>query len=97
LTRRDRLGEAERMTVVIVQVERRKDGKSYPVGGSLQVADRARAIRLAHQLAHRDHLSIRAVQRALLADHTIRRSLGQIHHDLASYACEACEPEAFTS
>jgi hypothetical protein len=83
------------MGAVIVQVERRRNGKLHPVGGSLPLAERARAIRLAHELAHRDGCSIRAVQRELLARLAIRRSVGQIHHDLTSYACRICDPAAF--
>jgi hypothetical protein len=77
-------------------VERRRDGKIYPLGGSLPPADRGRAIRLVHALCHRDHLSIREAQRVMADQYAIRRSIGILHRDLAAYACPVCEPGAFT-
>ncbi len=58
----------------------------------LAPAARREAIALAHMLAHRRHLSIRGVQRVLLADHGIRRSLARIHADLHEHQCDRCEP-----
>jgi hypothetical protein len=84
------------VNVIVVEVRRGKDGKSYPIGGDLPVADRARAIRLVHALVHRDKLSIRAAQAIMLGQHGLRRSLGQLHKDLTGYACPVCEPEQFT-
>jgi hypothetical protein len=77
-------------TPAIIEVERRRDGKLYPPGGVLPERERNRAINLAHRLVHRDGKSVRQAQRALAADHGIRRSVGIIHRDLASYECDWC-------
>jgi len=77
------------MSVAVVPVEVRKDGKAYPLGGYLRGRDRWRAVNLAHQLHCRDGLSYRQTQ-AGLEDHGIRRSLGQIHSDLRRYVCAEC-------
>jgi hypothetical protein len=86
------------VNVIVVEVKAGRDGKCYPVGGDLPVADRARAIKMVHNLVHRDRLSIRAAQRIMLESYGLRRSLGILHRDLTSYACPVCEPEhpAFT-
>jgi hypothetical protein len=79
--------------VDVIVVERRRDGKLHPPGGTLPERDRWRAVNLVHRLVHRDRLSIRAAQAALLADHGIRRSVGSIHHDLTAFTCRECEDE----
>jgi hypothetical protein len=73
-----------------IALEQRRDGKLYPLGGVLEPAERNRARWLAHNLVCRDHLSIREAQRVMLSQHGIRRSLGIIHRDLASYQCPVC-------
>jgi len=73
---------------VIIEVTRRADNKLYPAR-PLTREQRNRARWLAHNLVHRDGLSIRAAQRAMLA-RGVRRSLGIIARDLASYECPAC-------
>jgi hypothetical protein len=78
------------MNAIIVELERRADGRLYPVGGQLPVAVRARAIRLVHTLVHRDGLSIRAAQRVMLDQHGLRRSLGILARDLAAFECPEC-------
>lgn len=78
------------MAVAVAVVVRRSDSKLYPEGGVLPERERWRAIRLAHRAVCRDRLSYRAAQQAL-ADAGIRRSLGQLHHDVASYVCSLCE------
>ncbi|MGH3191744.1 MAG: hypothetical protein ACRDPY_28330 [Streptosporangiaceae bacterium] len=65
------------------------DGKSYPAS-PLTRQERARAIWLAHNLVHRDGLSIRAVQATMIAQHGLRRSVGAIAADLAGFECPHC-------
>ena len=77
-------------TPVVIEVERRRDGKRYPVGGTLPERDRWRAINLAHRYVHRDGLSVRQAQRALAADHGLRRSVGIIARDLQRFECDWC-------
>jgi hypothetical protein len=67
---------------------RGRDGKSYPAT-PLTREERNRARRLAHQLVHRDGLSIRAVQQRM-AEAGIHRSIGTIAADLAGYECPHC-------
>jgi hypothetical protein len=74
---------------VVIEVARRRDGKLYPPR-PLTHAERNRARWLEHNLVHRDGLSIREAQRVMAAEHGVRRSLGIIHRDLASYECPAC-------
>jgi hypothetical protein len=81
------------MAVTVAVVEQRRDSKLYPVGGSLPLPERARAIQLAHRARCRDQLSYRQVIK-VLADAGIRRSLGQVHNDITRYACERCDPAA---
>ena len=72
---------------------RGQDGKSYP-RHVLTRQERGRAIRLAHQLVHDRHLSIRAARRVMVQTYRIWRSVGSIAADLANYECPACaEPE----
>jgi hypothetical protein len=78
------------MNVIIVEVRRGADRKLYPVGGQLPPAERNRARWLAHNLVHRDHLSVRAAQAVMLEQYGVRRSLGIIARDLASFECPAC-------
>ena len=66
------------------------DGKSYP-GHALTRKERGQAIRLAHQLVHDRHLSIRAAQEAMFRSFGLRRSTGAIRRDLADYVCRYCD------
>jgi hypothetical protein len=75
------------MTITLKQ---RKDGKWYPVGGSLPPRERNQARWLAHDLVHRDQLSIRQAQRVMLDQHGVRRSLGTIMRDLRLWQCPRC-------
>ena len=86
----------EHVNAIVIEVRRGRDGKLYPPGGDLPEQERWRAIRLVHNLVHRDHLSIRAAQRVMLGQYAIRRSLGMLHRDLTGYACPVCDPGAFT-
>ncbi len=73
-----------------IVVEQRRDGKFYPLGGVLDPAERNRARWLAHNLCHRDHLSVRTAQKIMIEQYALRRSLGIIHKDLINYQCPAC-------
>jgi hypothetical protein len=83
------------VNVLVIETTRGRDGKRYPVGGDLPPDQRNRARWLAHNLVHRDGMSIRAAQRVMLEQYGVRRSIGMIHRDLTSYACRVCDPEAF--
>jgi hypothetical protein len=84
---------SERVNVIVVEVTVGRDGKRYPVGGDLPADQRNRARKLAHNLVHRDRLSIRAAQRVMLEQYALRRSLGIIHRDLINYVCPVCDPD----
>jgi hypothetical protein len=83
------------VNAIVIETVRRRDGKRYPVAGVLPTDQRNRARWLAHNLVHRDRLSIRAAQRVMLERYGVRRSLGIMHRDLTSYACRVCDPEVF--
>jgi hypothetical protein len=82
------------VNVIVVETQRGRDGKRYPVGGNLPHKERNRALWLAHNLVHRDRLTIRAAQRVMLEQYGVRRSLGIIHSDLINYVCQVCDPDA---
>jgi hypothetical protein len=81
-------GNLDGVNTTVLEVARRADGKLYPPR-PLTRAERNRARWLAHNLVHRDGLSIRAAQRAMAAQ-GVRRSVGIIARDLADYECPAC-------
>jgi hypothetical protein len=83
-------GKAVNTQLVVIEVERRPDGRLYPPGGVLPERERWRAINLAHRFRCRDGMTIRAVQ-AALARAGIRRSVGRIHADIANYVCDLCD------
>ena len=74
----------------MVLVEKRRDGKIHPLGGHLSGVQWNRAVNYAHRFRCRDGLSYRKVQVAL-AELGIRRSLGQIHHDVRAFECARCK------
>lgn len=76
------------VNTILVEVERRRDGKLYPPR-PLTHAERNRARWLAHNLVHRDGMSVRAAQRAMAAQ-GVRRSVGIIARDLAAFECPDC-------
>jgi hypothetical protein len=65
------------------------DGKSYPAV-PLSRQERGQAIRLAHQLVHDRHLSIRATRVVMAERYGIWRSVGSIAADLQNYECATC-------
>jgi hypothetical protein len=69
-------------------VTRRADGKLYPAR-QLTREQRNRARWLAHNLVHRDGLSIRQAQRAMI-EQGVRRSVGSIVRDLRLWECLVC-------
>jgi hypothetical protein len=78
------------VNAIVVETVRRRDGKRYPVAGVLPPAERNRARWLAHNLVHRDRLSIRQAQRVMLEQYAVRRSLGIIARDLQRFECPVC-------
>ncbi len=74
----------------MVEVVRGRDGKKYPAGLPRPPDERQRLRALAHDLHCRQGLSIRATQAAMLTQHGIRRSLGQVHKDLTWWTCPRC-------
>jgi len=79
-----------------IVLRRGRDGKDYPAR-PLTRQERARAIRLAHQLVHDHHLSVRVAQQVMADRYGIRRAVGSIAHDLEAFECQACaEPEHVT-
>lgn len=72
-----------------IVVRRGADGKDYP-SQPLTRAERNRARWLAHNLVHRDGLSIRVAQKAMAEHHDVRRSVGIIARDLADFECPHC-------
>jgi hypothetical protein len=85
------------VAITIVPVIERADGKLYPPAGYLPERERNRAIMITHRLRCRERMSYRRVQRSL-ESFGIRRSLGQVYHDVTAYACRICDPchPAFT-
>jgi hypothetical protein len=73
-----------------VDTVRGKDGRTYPARTATR-AERARAIVLAHNLCHRDRMSIRLAQQVMLSSYGCRRSVGAIARDLQMYTCPKCE------
>jgi len=78
------------VNAIVIETTRGRDGKRYPAGGDLPPDQRNRARWLAHNLVHRDGMSIRAAQRVMLEQYAMRRSIGMIHRDLVAYECPRC-------
>jgi hypothetical protein len=76
--------------IKIIEITAGRDRKRYPAA-QLSAADLGRLRKLEHQLCHRDGLSVRQAQRALLGQHGVRRSVGAIQRDLAGWVCQLCE------
>ncbi len=81
------------VNAVVIEVRRGRDGKLYPPRMPLPRAERNRLRWLAHNLVHRDGLSIWQAQRVMRESHGARRSLGQIHADLHNFECPHCPPD----
>lgn len=77
-------------TSTVIEVRRGRDGKLYPARMPTPAAERNRARWLAHNLVHRDHLSVRAAQRVMREQYGVRRSVGQIWNDLHRFECPVC-------
>jgi hypothetical protein len=74
---------------IVIEVTRRADGKLYPPAPlTRQQLNRVRW--LAHNLVHRDGLTIRAAQLVMIEQHGVRRSLGAIQRDLRLFECPSC-------
>ncbi len=77
--------------VVIVEVKRGADGRLYPAR-PLTHEQRNRARWLAHNLVHRDRLSVRQAQKVMAERYGLRRAAGTIARDLAGFECPRCAP-----
>lgn len=64
--------QTEQMGTTLALVERRKDGKLWPVGGERSPEELQRAITAVHQLHCRDGLSLRRIVAELAAQHGLR-------------------------
>lgn len=71
------------------EVRRGTDGKMYRAV-PLSRQERNRARWLAHQLVHRDGLSIKAAQKVMAGSYGLRRSVGILMKDLANFECPDC-------
>jgi hypothetical protein len=72
---------------------RGRDGRLYPAS-PLTPEERRRARMLAHNLVHRDRLSIRFAQQVMAEQYGLRRSVGAIARDLAGWVCDLCDDDA---
>lgn len=86
----DNAGMPGYVSTVVIEVARGADSKLYPAR-PLMHEQRNRARWLAHNLVHRDGLSVRQAQRVMAAQHGIRRSVGTIARNLVLFACPQCE------
>jgi hypothetical protein len=77
------------VNTVVVEVTRGADSKLYPAR-PLTEAERDRARVLVHTFVCRDGLSVRQVQKRLLDDYGLRRSVGTIARDLKLFTCQRC-------
>src|SRR5713101_4035509 len=65
------------------------DGRFYAPGQALSEPARWQAVRLAHVLRCRDHLSYRKIV-TVMSQYGVHRSLGQVFSDLHDFACPKC-------
>ena len=77
------------VNTVIITVKVGKDSKLYPAR-PLTREQRNRARWAAHNLCHRDGLSVRQAQRVMIENHGIRRAIGTIMRDLQNFECPRC-------
>jgi hypothetical protein len=73
----------------VIEVKRGADGRLYPAR-PLTHEERNRARWLAHNLVHRDGLSVRQAQRAMAERYGVRRAVGTIARDLELFTCRVC-------
>jgi hypothetical protein len=78
----------------MVEVTRGADGKKYPADLPWPRERLNQARWLAHNLVHRDGLTIKAAQRVMLESYALRRSVGAIHKDLRLFECPSCRDES---
>ena len=78
------------MNTFVIEVRRGADSKLYPAR-PLTHEQRNRARWLAHNLVHRDGLSVRVAQRVMAGQHGVRRAVGTIARDLELFTCPRCE------
>jgi len=77
------------VNTVIIEVRRGADAKLYPAR-PLTREQRNRARWMAHNLVHRDGLSIRQAQRVMASQYGVRRAVGTIMRDLQNFECPRC-------
>jgi hypothetical protein len=77
------------LNTFVIEVRRGADSKLYPAE-PLTREQRNRARWLAHNLVHRDGLSVRQAQRELVGQHGVRRAVGTIMRDLQNFECPQC-------
>lgn len=78
-------------TTKVVVVERHADGRLYPPRWwDLPAETVERLAGIAHHLRCKEGLSYRQVVAAMLERYGERRSLGQVHKDVARYECAVC-------
>ena len=87
---RSALADTGHVNTVIIEVKAGADGRLYPAR-PLTREQRNRARWLAHNLVHRDGLSVRQAQRDMAESYGIRRSVGTIARDLELFTCPRCE------
>jgi hypothetical protein len=80
------------VNTAVVEVVRGADRKLYSARPLSHVELNQRRW-LAHNLVHRDGLSIRQAQRTMRESYGIRRSVGAIHGDLKRFECQHCADE----
>jgi hypothetical protein len=75
--------------MIVVEVERRRDGKLHPPGGHRSAEEIARLVWRVHELRCQEDLSFRRIV-AQLAAQGSRVSLGSAWHYWAGWQCREC-------
>ena len=73
----------------MIEVRRGADGRLYPAH-PLTHEQRNRARWLAHNLIHRDRMSVRQAQKTMAESYGLRRAVGTIMRDLELFRCPQC-------
>jgi hypothetical protein len=77
--------------VVLIEVERHRDKKSYPTPWPVPPDEAQRVRDLVHAIScSMEHPSIRRTQQLLLSTYGIRRSRGRVHAILRDFECPRC-------
>ncbi len=81
------------MKPVVIELVRGRDGKRYPGDLPHSPAEHRRLVALSHNLRCVDGLTYPQIQRALLGQYGVRRSLGAVWKDVNVYRCPNCVPK----